>query len=65
MPNENEIVKCEFTKDELNTIENALNAYWHDGFNNLKREDLGTVETKNYIIQVEKSKKLMDKLEGI
>jgi hypothetical protein len=42
----NQIVKCEFTKDELNTIENALNAYWQDGFNNLKREDLGVVEIK-------------------
>jgi len=48
---------------ELDFIESALNAYWHDATNNLGRKDLGDLEKKNYVYQLAKSKELMRQID--
>lgn len=44
-------------------VTNALNFYWHDANDNLKRKDLGDIEREQYQIQLCKSKDLLIRID--
>lgn len=46
----------------LDFLEKALNYYWHNANDNLKRKDLGDIERQNYEIQLSKCKLIMQQM---
>jgi len=46
----------------LDFLEGALNFYWHDANENLKRKDLGDIERQNYEKQLSKCKLIMQEM---
>lgn len=48
------------TVEELDFIQDALNAYFHSALSQLQKNDLGDIERRIYIHQKEESLRLMN-----